>query len=108
GWKRRPRYDAGGLLAGRSSGQDSPGKSPAAGRGAAGSAIRACGTRWTRWGQAKCRDMGCDRSGSCRAIEHVLQKWEPVLRKRTCSNKELAREVGLEVRSSIAGSNGDA
>ena len=22
-------------------------------------------------------------------LEHVPQKWEPVLRKRTCSNKEL-------------------
>ena len=26
------------------------------------------------------------------ALEHVPQKWEPVLRKRTCSNKELERD----------------
>jgi len=25
-------------------------------------------------------------------LEHVPQKWEPVLRKRTCSNKELEQD----------------
>jgi SAM-dependent methyltransferase len=47
GWQRRPRYDAGGLFAGRRSRQDSSGKSRTPGGGASGRAIRACRIRWT-------------------------------------------------------------
>src|SRR6516162_8026801 len=33
------------------------------------------------------------------ALEHVPQKWEPVLRKRTCSNKELASRKSGRLRA---------
>src|SRR4051812_24787669 len=43
---------------------------------AAGNAIRACGTLWTRWVRLNANDVGCDRSSSGAGLRRLKDRLE--------------------------------